>query len=158
MTDPSPSKKEIQIQRILVPTDFSPLADTAVEVAAEYARRFNAHLTVVHVMPPFFSGTEADIFAVSSAYYGRELIGIMEGNLEKVAAPLREQGISVDINLPHGVPAIEVVKLARQLDTDLIVVSTHGRTGLGHAFLGSTAERIVQKASCPVLTVRPQAD
>jgi nucleotide-binding universal stress UspA family protein len=146
----------VQIKRILVSTDFSPLADYAVKVAGEFARRYKAHLTVVHVMAPYFGGTEADVLAVPSAYYGRDLMTMLEERLEEVAAGLRKEAIEVDTLLPMGVPFVEIVKAARNLDVDLIIIATHGRGGLTHALLGSTAERVVRKAPCPVLSIRPK--
>ena len=145
----------IRLQKILVPTDFSSHANYALEYATYFAQRYRAQILLVHVMAPYFGGTEADVLAIPAAYYGRDLMGILQERLEELAAGLRGQDIDVDTILIMGVPFVEIVKLARRHDVDLIMISTHGRTGLGHAFIGSTTERVVRKASCPVLSVRP---
>lgn len=145
----------IQLRRILVPTDFSQHADYALKYGVFFAAQFEASLTLLHVMAPFFGGTEADVLAVPAAYYGRDLPAILYERLEMIAAKIREQGIDVDSVIGMGVPFVEIVKTARKPQSDLIVISTHGRTGLKHLIIGSTAERVVRKAPCPVLTVRP---
>lgn len=147
--------RRVRLQEILVPTDFSPLANHALDHAIYLAKRYKARLTLVHVMAPYFGGTEADMMSIPSAYYGRELMGILEERLNEVGKKGRDEGIEVNTILTMGVPFVEIVRIARQKKMDLIVVSTHGRTGLKHAILGSTAERVVRKAPCPVLSVRP---
>ncbi|MBT5872835.1 MAG: universal stress protein [Candidatus Latescibacteria bacterium] len=147
--------ERISLKHIIVPTDFSPLGNYAIEMAIEYAKRYDSDILLMHVMAPYFGGTEADVMAIPSAYYSRDMMAMLAERLEEIAVTIREKGVDVETHLTMGVPFVEVVKLARSKDTDLIVVSTHGRTGLSHAFLGSTAERIVRKAPCPVLTVRP---
>jgi nucleotide-binding universal stress UspA family protein len=145
----------VQLQSILVPTDFSEYAQHALDYAVYFAGRYRARLVLVHVMAPYFSGTEADMFAVPSAYYARDLMGILHERLEEVAEKVRRQGIEVETVLTMGIPFVEIVRLARRHDVGLIVIATHGRTGLRHLVMGSTAERVVRKAPCPVLSVRP---
>jgi hypothetical protein len=74
-------------------------------------------------------------------------------SLNKKLAPIRAEGISVEGFVFSGVPSAEIIKFAKSRQADLIVMGTHGRTGLAHVLLGSTAERVIQKAPCPVLTV-----
>lgn len=144
----------IQLRRILVPTDFSKQAEYALGYAVFFAQQYGASLTLLHVMAPYFGGTEADVLAVPAAYYGRDLMGILYERLEMIATKIREQGIDVESVVGLGIPFVEIVKTARKTEADLIVIATHGRTGLSHAVLGSTAERVVRKAPCPVLSVR----
>ena len=74
--------------------------------------------------------------------------------LERTAAPLRQQGFEVETEVREGDPATVIIELATERDADLIAMGTRGRTGLPHILLGSVAERVVQHAACPVLTVR----
>jgi nucleotide-binding universal stress UspA family protein len=117
--------------QILVATDFSALAADAVHVAAEYARRFDARLHVVHVAWPE-PGPDT------------------HAKVERIAAAHAPAVGSVRVGL---VPAAEIVHYAEDHDIDLIVVGTHGRTGFTRALVGSVAERVVRTARCPVLTV-----
>ncbi|MFW6188595.1 MAG: universal stress protein, partial [Actinomycetota bacterium] len=74
--------------------------------------------------------------------------------LEELAGPLRREGRTVDVECVQGIPAEVIVRQAEEADVDLIAMGTHGRSGMAHFLLGSTAERVVQHAACPVLTVR----
>lgn len=146
---------QIQIKRILAPTDFSPLGNRAVEVAGEFARRYDAELTIMHVMAPFFGGTEADVLAVPAAYYGKDILAMLQERLDDLTDKLRAENTRVKAVISMGVPFMEIIKNAREQEVDMIVISTHGRTGISHALIGSTAERVVRKAPCPVLSMRP---
>jgi nucleotide-binding universal stress UspA family protein len=118
---------------ILTATDFSELAADALHVAVDYARRFGARLHVMHVAWPDVSTTVRDRLE----------------RLERELAP----DLTVVTVARVGVPSSEIVAYAVSLDIDLIVLGTHGRTGLTRALTGSVAERVVRLAPCPVLTV-----
>lgn len=143
------------IQRILVPTDFSPHSNEATAWAAELAGRFGAAITLVHVYQPV-SMILPEGFVLKSA----EEIASLMSSLDAALAEARDQlaaaapQVKVDSTLLEGAPFAEIVRHAREKGFDLIVIGTHGRTGLRHALLGSVAEKVVRKASCPVLTVR----
>ena len=147
----------VHLEAILVPTDFSEHADYALEYALFFAKRYKAKLVLAHVMAPYFSGTEADVFAVPSAYYSKDLMGILHERLTEMANRVRKQDVEVETILTMGVPFVEIVRLAKRKDIGLIVIATHGRSGLSHLVIGSTAERVVRKAPCPVLSVKPLA-
>jgi len=147
----------MQIRSILVPTDFSECGNYALSYAASLARMFGASILCVHVIEPMvptvgYSGmTEplpiADISDQLEDSAERELPRIAEG--EECA------GLEVEELIVHGEAASEIVRVARDRKVDLIVVSSHGRTGWGRILFGSTAEAVVRHASCPVLVVKP---
>jgi nucleotide-binding universal stress UspA family protein len=148
--------KELSIKKILVPIDFSKMSIDAIEVAKDIARRCDAALHLVHAcevsypvgfmapgMPPAMPVITLPAEEVSAL--GRRLDALGH-----------HHGIpSQRCHLIKGTPAFdEVCQLAREIGADLIVTSTHGRTGLKHLFLGSTAERVVQHSPCPVFVAR----
>jgi nucleotide-binding universal stress UspA family protein len=142
------------IRTILVATDFSECAQQAVEEAVELARQFTANLTLLHVYH-----LPAHAYMEGSLLYSDEIRKAVEaqalselGKLKTLAERRLERG--VEARTLMGVPYVEIVEEARRGNYDLIVVGTHGRTGLKHFFLGSVAERVVQLAPCRVLTVR----
>ena len=143
------------IRKILLPTDFSAHSRDAQAWATELARRYDASLTLVHVYQPI-SYALPEGYVLPSA----NLLADLEVSLGRALDDAKKQleagsGLRVDTALMQGVPFAEIVRFAREGSYDLIVLSTHGRTGLRHALLGSVAEKIVRKAPCPVLTVRP---
>lgn len=145
-----------QIRRILHPTDFSDRAETAWEYAKTLAAKFGAELDLIHVMQePIAVLPEASIAVAAPAANLPELIEAAEEGLRRFVAV--EPGRIAQRAVMHGATADEVVRFARERETDMIVIGTHGRTGLAHVLLGSVAEKIVRRAPCAVLTVRPHA-
>jgi nucleotide-binding universal stress UspA family protein len=147
----------MRIRTILVPIDFSPHAQEAMAWAVDLARRYDATLVLAHVVQPVpwlaapdgMAFTPADIVASTR----RELLDALEQTRRSVVAA----GVRAEAELLDGSPAHEIAVLARRIDASLIVMGTHGRTGLQHALLGSVAEKVVRHSSCPVLTVRMRA-
>ena len=146
------------VKKILVPTDFSPPAARALDEAAELARTYGASVTLFHVY-----GLPAPIPDGASAY-GPDLIATLEENARaSLAAACDElrrrmpEAPPVDAKALLGFAAQEIVAEARRGQFDLIVMGTHGRTGIKHMLLGSVAERVVRTAPVPVLTVHPSA-
>lgn len=143
----------ISIKRILVPTDFSEHSLQAITYACELARRFAAELHLLHVAVPL---------AMPMPYMGTVSDEVFdpEKSARKALAELEHPGFEtlspVERIVRTGTPFVEIVRHAKENDIDLIVMGTHGRTGLVHALIGSVAEKVVRKASCPVLTVRPE--
>lgn len=141
-------------KHILVAVDFSPHSAAALGVAADVARRYGANLTLVHVDQPV-----ADMYLEGMiAYTAPELARMraeLERRLEALRSEVRASGVNeVGARLLAGVPSTEIVNCAREGGFDLIVLGTHGRTGLAHALIGSVAERIVRTAPCAVLTLK----
>jgi len=147
----------IQLKRILVPTDFSEYSEHAATYAVELAKRFQAEeVHCIHV-----SEIPADMLA-SSGYY---MTGPSEQFVEQILAERKKsleefsrkhlQGVTLRTAFLEGSPFVEIIRYARDNSIGLIVIATHGRTGIKHALFGSTAEKVVRKAGCPVLVVRP---
>ena len=143
----------IRLETILVPIDFSEPANQALRYACELAVRFKARLFLLNVVQPL---------AVDVPYAGAmsdELLHPETGarnQLDELEVPQSEKIESIEREVRSGPPFVEIVRYARERNVDLIVMGTHGRSGLSHALLGSVAEKVVRKASCPVLTVRPE--
>ena len=144
-------RKPPQITKILVPIDFSPSSDKTVEYASTLAKQFNALVILMHVIDSApYSVTDT----LNVVKHRRSLEIIARSLLENLAEPLLKIGSIVRPCLVTGIPYEEILKKARHDRVDLIIMGTHGRTGLKHALLGSVAEKVVRLSSCPVLTVR----
>ncbi len=140
-------------RKLLVPVDFSPHSDEATRVAVELAKTFGATITLVTVFQAPVYPIPEGVIAFPNAY--AEAMTASTTRLEQKAAEVREaSGVAVDARVVEGIAFREIVGLARDGGFDLIVMGTHGRTGLKHALLGSVAEKVVRKAPCAVLTVR----
>jgi nucleotide-binding universal stress UspA family protein len=137
-------------QHILVPTDFSADADNALEYAMQLARTLQARLTLLHVIEPLAVGSIDALPATFLPDLEAKITDIMASYHARVTAA----GIPCDYTIVHGVPFQVIVETAGTARTDLIIMGTHGRTGLRHVLLGSVAERVVRLAPCPVLVVR----
>lgn len=143
-------------KRICCPIDFSEASRAAMEVAVDLARRFGAQLTLLHAYPvPGYTFPDGSV--VSSPRMLQELADQATRHLSDWQANARELGApTVNIHTAVGEPAAEIVAWAKEQSVDLLVLGTHGRTGLEHALMGSVAERVVRRARCPVLTVHPR--
>ena len=138
-----------RITRILVPTDFSETSDRALDYAHLLARHFGASVHLLHVLPDV-AGPEASVqaFLADGAAERAEALADARASLRH-----RSVGIASQEAL-FGVADATIVAYASQARMDLIVMGTHGRTGVAHLLMGSVAERVVRTATCPVLTVR----
>jgi len=145
------AKPLLKPRKILVPTDFSKPAEQALHSAIALARQHQAQIHLLYVVPIHYAVGDYDLmdYAMLAAEQKEE-------GQKQLAALSRKlvQQISVTAGVRHGRPAVEINEAAAELDCDLIVISTHGRTGWNHALLGSTTEEAVRHASCPVLVVR----
>ncbi|HTN42679.1 MAG TPA: universal stress protein [Nitrospiria bacterium] len=149
----------IELHRILMATDFSDYSNEALEYAVHLARGFGADLYLLHVFePPFFSHTGVSPGVRPEIHeWIQEVREAEHENLNKLADRVRHQGPKVHAILKEGTPFLEILHTAGEIPADMIVLGTHGRTGLGHVLMGSVAERVVRKAACPVFTVKPKA-
>ncbi|MBI1822221.1 MAG: universal stress protein [Nitrospirae bacterium] len=144
---------QLNIQKILVPTDFSECSERAMAYAGSLARDFKARIILLHVI-------ESSVYALDTSLMPpgdplglrQKLIEMTEQRVNR----LKESGLEADGYCVTGVPSIEIIKAAREVQADLVVMGTRGRTGLAHILLGSTAERVIQRAQCPVLTVKAE--
>ena len=146
----------IRFQRILLPTDFSTLSATAMKYACELAAKFDAELHLLHTLEIHSSSTPAFEMGLALPTYVKESRAAAEKSLTGVLDPQWSAGRKVIHAVIEGSPKVEIIRYARNHEIDLIVLSTHGRTGLSHIFMGSVAENVVRTAPCPVLTVRPE--
>ena len=145
----------LQFRKILVPTDFSGNAKAALAHARELAKKYDAEVLLVHVLePPVYPAMTFGAGAVTLPALQDEMRSVANEQLDKRVAELKASGVNVRGVMREGSPFAEIVGLAAEEDVDLIAIATHGHTGLKHLLLGSTTEKVVRKAACPVLTVR----
>jgi nucleotide-binding universal stress UspA family protein len=146
-------------KKILVCADFSENSTPARLLAIEYAKVFNAELVILHVVNSRLVGypTFADRLPVEMALVQKNIEEGVNEELELLANDCRRDVMEVSAYSRAGAPAEEIVRFADEQGIHLIVMGTHGWTGVKHLILGSTAENVVRSANCPVLTVRSQA-
>jgi nucleotide-binding universal stress UspA family protein len=144
------------ITKILVPVDFSAHSDRALRYATTLAHRLGAKLALLHVVEdPFVTGAwSSEVYVPNVPELLDNLIKGAERQLATLKASAATHGLAAETAVITGRPAHTIVEHAKDGDFDLIVMGTHGRTGLSHVVMGSVAERVVQKAHCPVLTMR----
>ena len=147
----------LQVRRILLPTDFSGCANYALPYAAAIARALNATVICVNVVEPIVPavGYTGMAEAMPIAEMSEQMEDSAERELPDVMRCEELHGLKVEEVIGHGDAAAEIVRVADEQDVDLIVISSHGRTGLGRIIFGSTAEAVVRHARCPVLVVKP---
>jgi nucleotide-binding universal stress UspA family protein len=141
-------------RRILVPVDFSPSSDHALAAALDLAGKLGARLFLLHVVPIPLPGWEVyghEFAPEQLIEKGREGA---ERELGALAAARSSGAVPIEPLVRVGMPFLEIIAAAREIGADLIVMGTHGRTGLAHVLIGSVAERVVRGSPCPVLTVR----
>jgi nucleotide-binding universal stress UspA family protein len=138
----------MQIQHILVPTDFSPDAEQALEHAVALAQQFKARITLLHAIHLPVT-TEVALTA-----YFSEMEASAQRDMETYQKRVADAGLTVEALVLVGDPFRQITETAANAGVDLIVMGTHGRTGLQHWMLGSVAERVVRLAPCPVLVTR----
>jgi nucleotide-binding universal stress UspA family protein len=150
----------MEIRSILLPTDFSECGNFALSYAASLARTFNARIICVNVIEPIVPtvGYSGMTEPLPIADIAEQLEDSAERELPKLAECDECEGIDIEELVVHGEAASEIVRVAKDRDVDLIVISSHGRTGLGRILFGSTAEAVVRHATCPVLVVKPPAE
>ena len=145
----------IRLAKLLVPTDFSEDSEQAARYAVELAKRFQAEIHCVHVVD-----IPADLLSTSDYYMtgpsGQFVDQIREESKKNLEAFTEKnlEGMQVRTAFLEGSPFVEIIRYARDQEIDLVVIATHGRTGLKHVLFGSVAEKVVRKAPCPVLVVK----
>ena len=147
----------LELRRILLPTDFSGCANYALPYAAAIARATHATVICVNVVEPIVPAV--GYTGMAEAMPIAEMSEQMEDSVEREMPGLMNceelRGLRVEEVIGHGDAAAEIVRVADEREVDLIVISSHGRTGLGRIIFGSTAEAVVRHARCPVLVVKP---
>jgi universal stress protein A len=144
------------ITNILVPVDFSPHAEHAFTYATTLAERFGAKLSLLYVVDDSFvtGGWSSEIYVQNVPELTENLIADADRRLATLKASAAALGLTAETAVIRGRPAHAIVEHAKNGGFNLIVMGTHGRTGVSHVVMGSVAERVLRKAPCPVLTVR----
>lgn len=146
----SKDSTSLKLNRILVPLDFSSISRQAVRYAVPLAEKFGARIVLLHVIERARYAVEYGCQTLDT----RKAVRFAKDNLNKAADDLVPEELLALTMVRTGAPYREIISVAASLNVDLIVITTHGYTGLKHALLGSTAERVVRHAPCPVFTVR----
>jgi len=142
------------IRRILFPTDFSEHADSAWLYALQFAQQFGADVHLLHVVSPPPHMGEAYLGNFDSRKYVQALTSAANDSMDRQIEAAKDRALIFRREARVGVAFREIIEYAAKHDIDLIVMGTHGHTGLAHVVLGSVAEKVVRTAPCPVLTVR----
>jgi nucleotide-binding universal stress UspA family protein len=145
----------MEIHRILAPTDFSDLSKQGLKSALELAQSFGAKLVLIHVVEPPPYPVEGLIPSPLGATLLDDLERQASQELARMLVDTQGSAVDVERRVVVGIPYRKIVEVAEEEKADLLVVTTHGRTGLVHLVMGSVAEKIVRTAPCPVLTIRP---
>jgi nucleotide-binding universal stress UspA family protein len=144
----------MQIKTILFPTDFSQGARAAMDHAISLAKDYRSKLIILYVIQDISIAE----WYIPSSLSATDLMEDMQksawNEMDKWVAEVSQTAKDVEKMVVRGVPFVEIIKTAKEKQADLIVIGTHGRTGIDHMLFGSTAEKVVRKAACPVLTVR----
>ncbi|NIO00872.1 MAG: universal stress protein [Candidatus Latescibacteria bacterium] len=144
----------IAFKEIVVPTDFSEHSLRAIDYATGLAEKFGSRLELVYVVE---AGLQPADLAWTNVDYGdlnRQHREAAQKHMEGIAKERIPEGISASVSILIGKAFVEIVRFAESVNADLIVMATHGYGGFSHLLLGSTAERVVRKAPCPVLTIK----
>jgi universal stress protein A len=149
----------VNIKHILLATDFSAYSKEAQEFAVHLAKKLGGELYLLHVFEPtYFSpgGVLLSVLPEDVHQYVKQVKEEESKRLNALADEIRHKIPKVQPIFKIGLPFLEIIKMAEEIPADLTVLGTHGRTGMAHVLLGSVAERVVRKSSCPVLTVKPK--
>ena len=147
----------VPIRQILFPTDFSEHAEYAWPFALHFAQEFGAEVHLLHVVTPPQRLTEAYAINFDPKKLTETLTAEANASLDRLLQSAQGRSLVLDREVRIGVAFLEIIDYAHTHQIDLIVMATHGRTGLAHALIGSVAEKVVRKAPCPVLTIKHPA-
>ncbi|MCX8021999.1 MAG: universal stress protein [Syntrophorhabdaceae bacterium] len=142
-------------EKILCPLDFSDYTDEIVKYGVSIAKKFDSTLHLLHVIP------NLNYFSPYESFLTPENLVVLEKNIEREIKKdfdkvIEKIDIPVKTSIRTGIAFVEIIDYARTEGIDLIVMGTHGRSGIEHILIGSVAEKVVRKSACPVLTIRPK--
>jgi universal stress protein A len=143
-----------KLKKILVPLDFSDCSKKALQYAVPFARQFNARMIFLHVLPVHIPWSDEFELANYEPLSEEDLRKDMEARLTALVQETVPAEIPVEIEVRYGAPSAEILNVAREMDVDVIFISTHGHTSRIRAAIGSVAGDVVRLAPCPVLVVR----
>ena len=144
----------IKLKKILVPTDFSDYSMHALQYGLSFCREFTAELILLHVIEDPFYPSNGATFGFNIEEFFRQMEEESSKRMLEMVPPEIEKEMPVERIAIRGTPFLEIIRLAKEQAADMIVLSTHGRSGLAHVLMGSVTEKVVRKAPCPVLVVR----
>jgi nucleotide-binding universal stress UspA family protein len=144
----------MQIKTVLFPTDFSQGARAAMDYAVSLAQDYKAKLILLYVIQDISIAEWYIPSSISAADLVEDMQKSAEQEMDKWGSEVGANVAMVERIVTRGVPFVEIIRIAKEQNADLIVIGTHGRTGIDHMLFGSTAEKVVRKSPCPVLTVR----
>ncbi len=145
---------EPDIKKVLVPIDFSDYSKSALKYAVSFVKQFNAELILIYVVEPVIYPPDFSMGQIAIPSVDLEMDKRAVEELSKLARKEIPADLKVKTLVKTGKPFIEIIETAAEENTDLIIIATHGHTGVEHILFGSTAEKVVRKAPCPVLTLR----
>ena len=142
-------------KKILCPVDFSKFTQEVINYAVDLAKKYGAELHVMHVVPnmTYFTPYESFLTPENLIAIEKNIQDEVEDNFEKL---LKDQDIPTKKVIKTGVPFVEIIAYAKSESVDLIVMGTHGHSGIEHILIGNVAEKVVRKSPCPVMTIRPK--
>ncbi len=143
----------IKLKKILCPIDFSACSTYALSYAIDLSLKDHASLYLIHVIEPYMSDI-ADILKQIDLLLDDKQTDSLKIRLINLIPNEIRTNISIDAMVVKGIPFVEIIKAAKDRQVNLIVMGTHGKTGLEHILIGSVAERVIQRSPCPVLSIR----
>ncbi|MBK7629896.1 MAG: universal stress protein [Ignavibacteriales bacterium] len=145
---------ETTINKVLVPIDFSDYSKSALKYAVNFAKSFNAEVILVYVVEPIIYPPDFSMGQIAMPSINTDWDNRAKEELDKLAKNEITGPNKVKTILKTGKPFVEIIETAKEENVDLIIIATHGHSGVEHILFGSTAEKVVRKAPCPVLTLR----
>lgn len=142
------------IKKVLVPIDFSDYSKNALKYAAEFSKHFKAKMYLIYVIEPIIYPADFSMGQVAIPSTDIDITKRAEEELQNLVKNSIDPSVEVETITKTGKPFVEINETAKEKDIDLIIMATHGHTGVEHMLFGSTAEKVVRKAPCPVLTLR----
>jgi universal stress protein A len=143
----------MEIKKILCPVDFSEISANALEYAVFLASHHHAELLLLHVVEHLHEFEHYQILVFTPQELSEKMEKHAYEELNKLAEPIKET-LKIETVIRQGKAFVEIIKETKEKDMDLIVMASHGRTGISHMLMGSVAEKVVRKANCPVLVFR----
>ncbi len=147
----------IQVKKILVPIDFSEYSKSALKYATSFAEIFHSELVLIYVIEPVIYPPDFSMGQISIPAVDLEMDKRAKEELEKLAQTEFNSSIKVTTMVKTGKPFVEIIETAKEEEVDLIIISSHGHSGVEQILFGSTAEKVVRKSTCPVLTIRRES-
>ncbi len=145
---------ETTIKKVLVPIDFSDYSKSALKYAVNFAKSFNAEIILIYVVEPVIYPPDFSMGQIAMPSITTEWDDRAKDELAKLAKNEITGANTVKTVIKTGKPFVEIIETAKEENVDLIIIATHGHSGVEHILFGSTAEKVVRKAPCPVLTLR----